>query len=475
LVRRKGSGIEEPRLCAVSPRCSERHFPVDCLLFRKLPVQHRVSLLTAAGICKKYLSHRKRDGGRAEQCEGQHREDHWLCRSFSDPEGPEMEKRLLPVVISQPSRLAYRCRTVIHVKSRSDLHTDRYSFQLTTLYDSNQRQSYILNEVALAQVLRYVQVPKRIVDISSATPAKTTKLFILDVKPRSTAAEAGVQLLTSYGVSEVELTLPEEPRLNMLRSKFETRPGLLSNTNVAQPEAMAHLVIGRDNPAHIPVAALRSKKDGTDLYVMRNNLFVGEMMYGETKKKGAAGGPKTTSKPRPKQLKAKDPPTASKRPEKAAPVQTPSAASKWPEKAAPVQTPSAASKRPEAAEERPLAGPSGINSRRRQDSSPALSVVASDSMMSSAGGAVSDTPVRDGGLKKSSSRASPVLRKEEQSWRGRPRQRGPRGQPRKSGAGQQRQVDPRGQPKECGAGQQRQRDPSGQPGDSGARQQRQHL
>jgi hypothetical protein len=393
LVRRKGSGSEEPRLCAVSPRCNERHFPVDCLLFRKLPVQYRVSLLAAAGICKKCLSHRKRDGGRAEQCEGQNREDHWLCRSFSDPEGPGVERRLLLVVISQPRRLVNGCRTVIHVKSRSDLQTDGYSVPLTTLYDSNQRQSYIVNEVALAQVLRYVQVPERIVDISSAAPGKTTKLFILDVKPRSTAAGAGAQLLSAYGVDKVELTLPEEPGVNMLRSKFGTRPGLLTNSNVAQPEAMAHLVIGRDNPNHMPEEALRSKKDGTDLYVMRNNLFVGEMLYGETsgsaqkKKKGAAGGPRSTSTPKPKQLEARDPQTASKRPEKAASV----------------QTPSADSKRPEAVEERPTAGPSGVKSRRRQDSSPALSVAALDSMMSSAGGTVSNTPVIDGGRKKSSS------------------------------------------------------------------------
>jgi hypothetical protein len=98
-----------------------------------------------------------------------------------------MEKRLLPAVISQPGRLAYKCRTVIHVKSRSDLQTDRYSVQLTMLYDSNKQQSFIVNEVALAQALRYVQVPERIVDISPTTLAKTTKLFILDVKPRSTA------------------------------------------------------------------------------------------------------------------------------------------------------------------------------------------------------------------------------------------------------------------------------------------------
>ncbi len=89
-----------------------------------------------------------------------------------------IEKRLLPVVKSQPGRLFYRCRTVIHVKSRSDLQTDEYSVQLTTLYDSNQRRSYIRNEVAQKHVLRYVQVPERIVDISSAAPAKTTKLII---------------------------------------------------------------------------------------------------------------------------------------------------------------------------------------------------------------------------------------------------------------------------------------------------------
>ncbi len=155
LVRRNGSEIEESRLCVLSPRCNEQHFPVNCLLFRRLPVQHRVSLLSVVGICKKCLSHIKRGGGKAKQCEEQHGEDHWLCRSFSDPEGPGIERSLLPVVTSQPGRLAYKCQTVIHVKSRSDSQSYRYSVQLKTLYDSNQRQSYIVNEVALAQTLRY--------------------------------------------------------------------------------------------------------------------------------------------------------------------------------------------------------------------------------------------------------------------------------------------------------------------------------
>ncbi len=398
MVCRKGSGFEESTLCALSTRCNVRHFPVNCLLFRKLPVQHRISLLEAAGICKKCLSHRKRDAGRAEHCEGQHREDHWMCRTFSDPKGSGIEKRLLPVVKSQPGRLVYRCRTVIHVKSRSDLEAGGYSVQLTTLYDSNQRQSYIRNEVAQRHVLRYVQVPERTVDISSSTPAKTTKLYILDVKPRAAAVGMGPEILSAYGVDGVELTLPEEPGVNELRKKFGKRPGLLTNSNVAQPKAMVDVVVGRDNPHLMPVEVLRSEKDGNDLYVMRNNLSIGEMLCGEMsgtaqKKKGAAGGTRTTSTPKSKQLKAKDPPTASKRPEKAAPV----------------RTPAAASKRPEAAEKRATAGPSGVKSRLRQDSSPALSVAASDSMVSSAEGAASNTPVRDGGRKKSSSREQPLF------------------------------------------------------------------
>ncbi len=338
MVRRKGSGFEESTLCALSTRCNERHFPVDCLIFRKLPDQHRISLLEAAGICKKCLSHRKRDGSRAEHCEGQHREDHWMCWTFSDPEGSGIEKRLLPVVKLQPGRLVYRCRTVIHVKSRSDLEAGGYSVKLMTLYDSNQRQSYIRNEVAKKHVLRYVQVPERTVNISSAAPAKTTKLFILDVKPRSAAVGAGPEILSAYGVDGVELILPEELGVNELRSKFGKRPGLLTNSNVAQPEALVDVVVGRDNPQLMPVEVLRSEKDGNDLYVMRNNLSIGEMMFGETsgtaqKKKGASGGARTTSTPKPRQLKAKDPPTASKRPVKAAPVQTPAVASKQPEAA----------------------------------------------------------------------------------------------------------------------------------------------
>jgi hypothetical protein len=100
LVRRKGSGLEETQLYVLSPRCMEWHLPADCLLFRELPTQHRVSLLAAAGFCKKCLSHSRRDGGKTEQCEGQHVEDHWLCQFFSNPEGPEIEKKLLPVVVS---------------------------------------------------------------------------------------------------------------------------------------------------------------------------------------------------------------------------------------------------------------------------------------------------------------------------------------------------------------------------------------
>ncbi len=85
------------------------------------------------------------------------------------------------MMTSQPGKLAYKCQTVIHVKSRADSESDNYSVRLTTLYDSNQRQSYIMNEVAAAQALRYVQVPSRIVYTSSTTLGKTNKLFILDV------------------------------------------------------------------------------------------------------------------------------------------------------------------------------------------------------------------------------------------------------------------------------------------------------
>ncbi len=104
LVRWDGSGNKEAIPCVLSPRCMERHFPVSCALFRKLPVQHRVSLLSAASVSKKCLSHSKRDGGRTKQCEEQNKDDHWLCRSFSDPEGRGVDRRLLPVVTPQPGR-----------------------------------------------------------------------------------------------------------------------------------------------------------------------------------------------------------------------------------------------------------------------------------------------------------------------------------------------------------------------------------
>ncbi len=69
--------------------------------------------------------------------------DHWMCRNFSDPEGDGVQRRLLPVVKPQPGRLIFRCLTVIHVRSKSDMEAGKYNVKLTTLYDSNQRQSYI--------------------------------------------------------------------------------------------------------------------------------------------------------------------------------------------------------------------------------------------------------------------------------------------------------------------------------------------
>ncbi|MFN9907626.1 MAG: hypothetical protein ACK56F_16130, partial [bacterium] len=111
----------------LAPRCMGRHLPEDCSLFRELPVQHRVSLLSAARVCKKCLNHSERDSERRRQCEERGKDDHWLCRSFSDPREGGVAVRLLPEVVPQAGRLVYRCRTVLHVKSRADLGTGNYS------------------------------------------------------------------------------------------------------------------------------------------------------------------------------------------------------------------------------------------------------------------------------------------------------------------------------------------------------------
>ena len=142
--------------------------------------------------------------------------------------------RLLPVVQHQPGRLVYRCRTVIHVRSRLDMEAGEYNVKLTTLYDSKQHQSYIRDEVAKRHALRYVRVPERTVNLFPAAAEKTTKLYILDVKPRSPAGRAESEVLSCYGIEGGQRTLPEEFGANELRQKFAKRPGRLSNANVAQ-------------------------------------------------------------------------------------------------------------------------------------------------------------------------------------------------------------------------------------------------
>ncbi len=100
---------------------------------------------------------------------------------------------------------------------------------------------------------------------------------------------------------------------------------------------------------------------------MRSDFCLGELVFGETeesimKTKKAASGPRTTSTP-----KQRGPPAAEKKKEKVAQV----------------RTPAAAGREPEAAEGRAIADLSGGGDRRRRDSSPAISLAASDSMMSS--------------------------------------------------------------------------------------------
>jgi hypothetical protein len=234
-------------------------------------------------------------------------------------------------------------------------------------------------------------VPERTVNLFPAAAEKTTKLYILDVKPRSPAVKES-EVLSCYGIEGGQRMLPEEFGANGLRQKFAKRPGRLSNANVAQPEADMDVMVGADNPYLMPTVVYQSVRDGKDLFITRNVLHAGEMLTGETsgtawKRTEAAGSAKKkASTPKPRQQKA----------------------SKRPVKAAPVPTPAADSRRPEEAEEQLAAGPSGVRSSRRVDSSPALSVAASDTMVSSVERAASSPPVRGGSREKSSSEEPPL-------------------------------------------------------------------
>ncbi len=55
-----------------------------------------------------------------------------------------------------------------------------------------------------------MRVPERTVDLFPAAAEKKTKLYILDVKPRSPAGRAESEVLSCYGIEEGERTLPEE-------------------------------------------------------------------------------------------------------------------------------------------------------------------------------------------------------------------------------------------------------------------------
>jgi hypothetical protein len=90
------------------------------------------------------------------------------------------------------------------------------------------------------------------------------------------------EVVTCYGVEGGQRTLPEEFGANELRNKFAKRPGKLTNSNVAQPEADMELLVGADNPYLMPTVIYQSVTHGTDLFVTRNPLYIGEMLAGET-------------------------------------------------------------------------------------------------------------------------------------------------------------------------------------------------
>ena len=112
-------------------------------------------------------------------------------------------------------------------------------------------ESYIRDEVARRHTLRYIRVPERTVKLFPAAREKTTKLYILDVKPRSPAVKEP-EVLSCYGVEGGQRTLPEEFGAYELRQKFAKRPCRLSNANVAQPEADMDVIVGVDNPYLMP-------------------------------------------------------------------------------------------------------------------------------------------------------------------------------------------------------------------------------
>jgi hypothetical protein len=254
-----------------------------------------------------------------------------------------------------------------------------------------------------------VRVPSMTVYSSSTALGKTSRLYILDVKPRSKAANVGPRLLTAYGLDKVELTLPEELKLNMLRERFEERPGRLSNASLAQPEAPAQLVVGRDNRLRMPKVVARSIKGGSDLYFMRSDSFAGELIFGETDESLMKKG-RTTSTPKPK-----GPPAAGRRPE---------------------------------ADRRATAGPSGSGDRRRRDSSPAMSLAASGSLGSPLGRAASGTPVRDDGGEKGSGSGGQKLFFAKKS---KPGEAGPSGVAQSGGAAKSRAASPAGVARTSGA------------------------
>jgi hypothetical protein len=61
--------------------------------------------------------------------------------------------------VSWQGRLWYACQMTINVKSKSDLRADQYIIKLQTLFSHEWQQSVISNELALAQALRYINVP----------------------------------------------------------------------------------------------------------------------------------------------------------------------------------------------------------------------------------------------------------------------------------------------------------------------------
>jgi hypothetical protein len=252
---------------------------------KDLSLQHRQSVIAEKELCARCLRHSDLDESKKRDCIRKITPPHWLGSSVRQPgRSPSGERELPPPVEAKAGRSTYACRIDIRVKTKLDLHKEKYGASLTTLFSASRQMSAIVQTAAVEKGVPYRTVPEVTVMLGVGPREKSTKLFFLEIKAYRNARplkEPEPLLVAVYGVKELAPATTAAPELYLLLERFlRSRPALTMG-GLSQKEGPVELVVAQDYKRYWPLLVDTSCFAPDKLYLMKMVFHPGQLLCSE--------------------------------------------------------------------------------------------------------------------------------------------------------------------------------------------------